>query len=330
MDRIQNSLIIFDLLNKKIERDQFLIEYSVGATKKYGKRCEGLVTFNEDLKQSLFLKQIVDTCSFLDEFNAFRSFAKDNEKVRGVCRKVKPAIDRIKEVRGLRHYRNALAAHNYRHDKEKESVVLLSDYTKSPDYPNSTAELFFLSTLCTTIIEAINVEFENELHIAKCSYWERLDDDENDPLRGIKSLREAYDEVDKYRMKLGLNPKFLVGEFEEFNIALKKLKWENIPKEFDLSEDGTSSLWCEVLDMHLRMRGYTDIAYLQGNKGRYRVNFLELYGYTVTVIDRVYINNPDDIYNEYDFVSSWEPSNTEDRVRSLQGVYEEIMKVVTP
>ncbi|MCR9632226.1 MULTISPECIES: hypothetical protein [Vibrio diabolicus subgroup] len=330
MEKLHNSLIIFDLFKEKLERDQFLIEYSVDKTKKYGKRIKDLEHFNEDLKQSLFLKQIIDICSFLDEFKAFRSFAKDSEKIKAICRRVKPAIDRIEEVKGLREYRNALAAHNFRHEKNKDSVVLLSDHTKNPDSPNSIAEVFFLSALCSMIIEVISIEYKNELQEAKEEYWSSLDDDRDDPLRGVKNLREAYDEVDNYRLNIGLQPIFLKGEFEEFNIALKKMEKDRVPDEFELSKDRTNDKWCEVLDRYLRMRGYQDITHIKGMSGTFINSWLELYGYAVTITDRVRIYTPDDIRDAHSFTITSTPASKDKYSINSQHVYEEIMKIVTP
>ncbi|MCR3909817.1 hypothetical protein NUK47_13650 [Aeromonas hydrophila] len=330
MKQIYNSLIIFDFFKEKFERDQFLIEFSVDATKKYENKIEKLTLFNEDLKLSLFLKQIIDVCSFLDEIKAFRSLGKNNEKIRVICARIKPAIKRIEEVKGLRHYRNALAAHNFRLDENKDEIILLSDYTKNPHCPNSIAEVFFLSALCTTIIDAINSEFKMELDVAKKEYLSRLSDDKNEPLRGIKNLREAYDEVDKYRIKLNLQPMFLVGEFEEFNIALKKLNWDSIPCGYGLSKDKFSENWCEVLGEYLRMRGYDNITYVQGKSASYTGSWLELYGHAVSVTDRVIIYNPCDIRNAYVSITHWSPSEEEKHLEKLQLAFDEIMKVVTP
>jgi hypothetical protein len=330
MERIYGSLMAFDFFKGKFERDQFLIEYSVEITKKYGNKCKGLNNFNEDLKKTLFLKQVIDICSFLDEFRVFRSFAKDNDKIISICRKVKPAIDRIEEVKGLRIYRNVLAAHNFRHERDKENVVILSDYTKSPDYPNSIAEVFFLSALCTTIIEVINTDLENELKLAKEYYFSRLADDRDDPLRGIKNLREAYDYVDKYRIKLGLQPSFLLGEIEEFNMALKKLDWGVIPDGFELSENETNKNWCVVLDRYLRMRGYEDINLIQGKKGRFTNVWLELYGYAVTVSERIYIFKPNIIRDEHDYITNWTPSDENKYKEMCQISYDEVIKNSAP
>ncbi|WP_210504866.1 hypothetical protein [Pantoea ananatis] len=289
MKPLHSSLIILDLFKNKFERDMYLIEFSVDNTKKYGKKYHELYKFNRDLKQSLFLKQIIDVCAFLDEINAFRSNAKGNDKLKGICNKIKPAINRIEEVQGLRKYRNVLAAHNFRSDKDKENVVLLSDYTKNPDSPNSTSELFFLSALCTTIVEAINADLADEFETAKKDYYSRLVDDKDDPLRGTRSLREAYDLVDVYRMKLGLQPKFFAFEVEEFNMALKKIDWGIIPKEFELSEDNFNHHWCIVLDMYLRMRNYKDIEIICGKKGSFSGGWLEAYGHDIAISERVYI-----------------------------------------
>ncbi|MDH8644577.1 hypothetical protein QIH53_27405, partial [Klebsiella pneumoniae] len=74
---------------------------------------------------------------FLDEFNAFRSLAKDSERVKNICRVTKPALERIEGLKGLRSYRNALAAHNFRKEGNKDEVILLSDYTRNLELPNS-------------------------------------------------------------------------------------------------------------------------------------------------------------------------------------------------
>ncbi len=330
MNQLHSSLIIFNFFKEKFERDHFLIEFSVTATKKYGKRYKDLIHFNKDLKESLFLKQVIDICSFLDEFKAFRSLAKDNEKVKEICKQVKPALKRIEEVKGLRAYRNVLAAHNFRHEKNKEEVILLSDYSTNPDYPNSLAEIFFLSALCSTIIEAVSTKFKSELQQAIDTYSSRLEDDRSDPLRGIKSLQEAYDEVDKYRIELNLQPKFLENEFAEFNMALGKLNWDAIPSHFKLSKYKTNKAWSGVLGIYLQMRGYQDIDYVQGRKGNSTCHWLELYGYAMTITDKLYADKPDGIRKVHDSITYWNPKNEEGFLQRAQPAYEEIMKVVAP
>lgn len=330
MNKLHNSLIIFHFFKEKFERDQFLVEFSVEKTKKYGKRCKEIVHFNEDLKQTIFLKQIIDVCAFLEEFNVFNSLAKDNERVKLVCKQVKPALKRIEEVKGLKAYRNALIAHNFRTASNKENVVLLSDYSKNPDYPNSIAEIFFLSAICSTIIEAVSTEFENELQQALENYQSRLEDDRNEPLRGVKTIRQAYDEVEKLRIRLQLVPKFIEHEFTEFNMALDKVNWDVIPREFELSEEKTNKSWCEVLGLYLQMRGYEEIKYIKGSKGRHTNHWLELYGYAITITDRLDAFKPPKMREIHDLITDLEPYNEENAGQQVQLVYKEIMKVVTP
>ncbi|MDU8357655.1 hypothetical protein [Pseudomonas syringae group sp. J309-1] len=330
MKQLSNSLIIFDLLKGKLERDLYLIEFSVSLARKYGRRCKGLDQFNEDLKQSLFLKQVIDVCAFLDEFKAFRSLAKESERVKSVCRATKPALQRIEELKGLRDYRNALAAHNFRVEGSKDEVILLSDYTKSQDYPNSIAELFFLSSLCITIIEAVCTEFNSELRQALTSYELSLEDDSDIPLRGTKTIREAYDGIEKYRIKLDLQPKFIEHEFTEINMALRKLNWSVIPKSFQLAEDETNKAWSIVLGMYFGMRGYQDIKYYQGTKGHYTSHWLELYGYAIAITDELGCFKPSGMRRVYSIVSSWDTSTEESSSQQIQFVYDELMKVVTP
>lgn len=330
MNQLSNSLVIFNLFKEKFERDLYLMEFSVSSTKKYGKKCKEISHFNEDLKQSLFLKQIIDVCAFLDEFKAFRALGKDNERVKNLCKQVKPALQRIEEVKGLRRYRNALAAHNFRHDSKKEDIVLISDYSRHPDCPNSIAEMFFLSSLCVTIIEAIRSEFSSEFQQALECYFSRLEDDRDDPMRGIKTLREAYDEVEKYRLELDLKPKFIENEFTEFNMALDKLNWNVIPVDFNLVENQTNRDWCEVLDLYLRMRGYQDIKYIQGKKGHYISHWLELYGYAITITDKLDAFDPSGIKKYYDSITNWEPRNHKICAQQADLVFNEIMKVVVP
>lgn len=330
MEQLRNSLIVFNFLKEKFERDLFLIEFSVGMAKKYRGRCEGLNHFNEDLKQSLFLKQIIDVCAFLDEFKAFRSLAKKNERVKGICGVVKPALERIEKLKGLRAYRNTIAAHNFRKDSHKDKVVLLSDYTKNQDYPNSIAEIFFLSSLCITIIEAVCKEFAGELRQALDLYKTSLKDDSNDPLRGIKTIRESYDEIERYRIKLNLKPKFIEHEFAEINMALRKLNWGVIPTNFQLTENETNMAWCEVLGSYFIMRGYQNIKYYQGTKGSYTNHWLELYGYAVVITDKLECFKPSGMPICYDAVSNWQPCIEESSSQQVQLVYTELMKVVTP
>jgi hypothetical protein len=330
MKQLYNSLIIFDLLKEKFERDLYLIESSVSLTRKYGRRCKDFNQFNEDLKRSLFLKQVIDVCAFLDEFKAFRSLAKDSERVKIICRATKPALERIEGLKGLRSYRNALAAHNFREDGNKDEVILLSDYTRSKEHPNSIAEMFFLSSLCVTIIEAVCAAFASELKQALDSYRSRLQDDSGDPLRGIKTIREAYDEVEKYRVKINLKPKFIAHEFAEINMALRKLNWDAIPEGFQLAKDETNKAWCEVLGLYFGMRGYQGIEYCQGIKGNYTNHWLEFYGHAMAVTDKLKCVEPSGMREVHSAVSNWEPCVDEGNSQRLQLVYDELMKVVTP
>ncbi|QZY89837.1 hypothetical protein K7H94_15730 [Pantoea dispersa] len=328
--KLHNSLIIFDLLKEKFERDLYIIESSVSLTRKYGRRCKDLNQLNKDLKQSLFLKQVIDVCAFLDEFRAFRSLAKDSERVRNVCRVTKPALDRIEELKGLRSYRNALAAHNFREETDKDEVILLSDYTRNQEHPNSIAEMFFLGSLCITIIEAVCSEFASELKQALDSYRSRLQDDSNDPLRGIKTIREAYDEVEKYRVKINLKPKFIEHEFAEIDISLRKMNWAVIPERFQLRKDKTNKAWCEVLGLYFEMRGYQGIEYCQGVTGNYTNHWLEFYGNAIAVTDKLKCFEPSDLREVHNAISNWEPSIDKGISQHLQFVYDELMKVVSP
>lgn len=330
MKKLSSSLIIFNLLKKKIERDLFLIEFSVSLTKKYSRRCKDLVQFNEDLKQSIFLKQIIDVCAFLDEFKVFRSLAKENEKIKNVCKITKPALDRIEVLKGLRDYRNALAAHNFRLDSRNDEVVLLSDYTKRQDCPNSIAELFLLGSLCITIIEAVCKEFNSEQKQALSSYELKLEDDSDTQLRGVKKIREAYDEIEKYRINLNLQPKFIEHEFGEINMALCKMNWGLIPRNFQLAEDETNKSWSVVLGIYFEMRGYQGIKYYQGSTGNYTGYWLEIYDHALVITNELGCFKPSDMRRFYSKISNWEPCIEERNCQNAQFVYDELMKVVTP
>ena len=330
MKQLHNSLIIFTFFKEKFERDLFLIEASMSLKKKYGKKCTDISQFSEDLEQSIFLKQVIDVCAFLDEFKAFRALAKDCERVRRICGAVKPALERIEGLKGLRAYRNALAAHNFREGNSKDEVVLLSDYTKNQDHPNSISEMFFLSSLCITIIEKINEEFNGELQQAWGSYKLRLEDVSDVPLRGVKTLREAYDEIEKYRIKLNLKPMFTEHEFTEINMALSKLNWNAIPKDFQLGEEKTNKAWCEVLGQYFQMRGYRAIEYYEGTKGSYTNHWLEFYGYAITITNKLECFKPSGMRRVYSTISNWEARTEENASEQVQLVYDELMKVVTP
>lgn len=239
-------------------------------------------------------------------------------------------MKRIDEVKGLRAYRNALVAHNFRIASNKEDVVLLSDYSKNPDYPNSIAEIFFLSAICSTIIEAVSTEFNNELHEALKNYNDRLEDDSSEPLRGVQTIRQAYDEVEKLRLRIQLEPKFIEHEFNEFNMALDAINWDVIPREFDLSEEKTNKSWCEVLGLYLQMRGYENIKFIKGSKGRHTNHWLELYGYAITITDGLDEFKPPKMREIHELITNLELCDEENSSPQIKLAYKEIMKVVTP
>lgn len=330
MEKLHNSLTVLSFYKERFERDLYLVECSVSATRRFGKRIKDLYYFNNDLKTTIFSKQILDICSFLDEFDIFNSLAKNNERIRSLCKRAKPVLNRIKEVKGLRKYRNVMVAHNFRLDNELDKVIKLSDFTKNNDYPNSIAEVFFISCLCLTLIELIFEEFNDELELALKIYYSHLEDDKDTPLRGVKNLREAYDQVDMYRLKIGMKPKFLAAEIIEFKDALSRINFSNISVEFNLSCDKTNKNWCEVLSKYLKMRGYSNIEFIQAKKGPYVEHFICVYGIIVTIIERLYIYEEDSILENFNIITNWIPSNEKKHMESIQNAYDEIMKFVTP
>ncbi len=176
----------------------------------------------------------------------------------------------------------------------------------------------------------INTEFEAQLKEALKSYRSSIGDDGEEPLRGIKTIREAYGEIENYRLKLNLRPKFLESEIEEFKMALGKINWNIMPREFKLVEDETNKYWCEALILYLKMRGYEGIECVQGVTGCYTGHWVELYGYAAIFIDKLILCKPSDLRDLYREITNWMPFAEKDSSQQAELVYDEIMKVVAP
>lgn len=112
---------------------------------------------------SLFSHIILETCSFLEEYekNLF-SVSEDQYKnrIRQLRKNAQPVIDKINEWKGLRDYRNQMIAHPWRIRQTKEFAYKdLFSY----DIPTGYLELQLLRQYLRAVVLLIEVEFAAEL-----------------------------------------------------------------------------------------------------------------------------------------------------------------------
>jgi hypothetical protein len=116
------------------------------------------------LLNSLFYMTIIDSVSFLDEYDQYFGVkTEDKFKERAIIVKSinKPLVSKIREWKDLKDMRNELLAHNLRIGKNGKFIF--GENTPNYDAPRTIYDLFLLSNLIQFTTETINSEFNSEL-----------------------------------------------------------------------------------------------------------------------------------------------------------------------
>lgn len=116
------------------------------------------------LLNSLFYMTIIDSVSFLDEYDQYfgvKTEEKFKERIIIVKSINKPLISKIREWKNLKDMRNELLAHNLRIGKNGEFIF--GKNTPNYNAPRTIYDLFLLSNLVQFSTETINSEFDSEL-----------------------------------------------------------------------------------------------------------------------------------------------------------------------
>jgi len=109
---------------------------------------------------TLFTHILMDVNSFFDEYdNNFERLAEEDykDRIRTVKRIAKPAVDKIREWKEIRKFRNEMISHNWR-DKENNFIMSkLGDYNT----PRSFHDLLYLDSYIVIIKAVILAEFDS-------------------------------------------------------------------------------------------------------------------------------------------------------------------------
>ena len=144
------------------------------------------------LKFTLQNYLLILLCSFLDEWNALSSHAKDNEAVREAQKIVKPALDRFKKWPHLHKIRSGMLAHSPNNHGE---LILPWEAFAKYRCPTTLEEILLLAFCALMAVDYIKARFQGELSDAEASILEM---DRTINIQGIpntKSLEKTFSEI---------------------------------------------------------------------------------------------------------------------------------------
>jgi hypothetical protein len=160
MNKLAESIQIMTRFAREMGyRNQLLVDFEF-PTKDSSKIIDKDLT----LLNSLFYMTIIDSVSFLDEYQQVYGVKTETKyKDRIIITKAinKPLISKICEWKDLRDFRNNLLAHNLRKGKNGDFVFSIENL----DYnaPRNLNDLFLLTNLIQFSTDTIYSEFENEI-----------------------------------------------------------------------------------------------------------------------------------------------------------------------
>lgn len=112
--------------------------------------------------QTMYNTILMDTCSYLDEYNKNFLHNAENEfhdRIKTIKKIARPAFKKLSEWTDLRSYRNQMVAHNFRIDGNDFSFKKLGQYKA----PRTYLDIVMLRKHLMMIHGIISAEFHNEL-----------------------------------------------------------------------------------------------------------------------------------------------------------------------
>ena len=156
--RIYESLYIFSRYEQDI---RYLMELIMDFG--YNKRGQNdWIPKEMSLYQTLYNAILMNTCSYLDEYNKIFSIHAEQEfhnRIKTVKKITKPAMKKINEWEDLRAYRNQMVAHNFRIVGNDFSFKKLGQYKA----PRTYLDIVMLRKHLMMIHGIISAEFASEL-----------------------------------------------------------------------------------------------------------------------------------------------------------------------
>ncbi|MDP4282953.1 MAG: hypothetical protein Q8891_00900 [Bacteroidota bacterium] len=105
---------------------------------------------------ALYNTIILNTCSFLDEYNKkflLNSEPEFHERILQIKKIARPAFKKLDEWKELRQYRNHMIAHNFRVDGDEFSFYMLGQYNAPRTYNDLVMLRKYLAMINTVIME---------------------------------------------------------------------------------------------------------------------------------------------------------------------------------
>jgi hypothetical protein len=156
--RLYESLYIFLRYTQDI---QYLIEFMIDLGYRERKQNEWNLK-DQAHYVALYNTILMNTCSFLDEYNLnflSKSEPELSKRILQVKKIAKPAFKKLNEWKNLKQYRNHMIAHNFRIVGDKFSLNMLGQYNA----PRTYRDLTLLRKHLAMINAVIIAEFESEI-----------------------------------------------------------------------------------------------------------------------------------------------------------------------
>jgi len=134
--------------------------------------------------------------SFLEEWNRFSSFAKNDAAVLETLRKVKPALDRFKVWKDLPAMRSKLLAHPFR-DRGGD-IVFASDVLQDGRAPTALGETLLLGLCVMMVVDLVGARHASD----RANAESQVPRDRNVPTRGISTTTELESEYARIQAAL--------------------------------------------------------------------------------------------------------------------------------
>jgi len=162
MEKLSDSLLILGKLSSDIRfRTRAILQGKIFDSTKIHKYGQDSIILN-----SLMILNIIDTCSFLDEYEKFFGITSEEQfkdKILEIKRICKPILHTIKKWKDLKKVRNTFFAHNMR---SKGNKMIYRDLVNQ-NAPRTIHEIELLSYCLLLTDYVIHKEFKNEIILAK-------------------------------------------------------------------------------------------------------------------------------------------------------------------
>lgn len=156
MNKTLDSLKILSVLNSSIQ-----LHFQTLATK--SRNEDG---FNNWLFLIVRYITIIQTISFLDEWDKFLGFKtefEDQKNILELKKTAKPAIDRIKKWKDMREFRNCVLAHNLRNKNRNYDFIFINNEFQNSLIPNHISEFEVLAKCIDISTQIVCIPFKQQL-----------------------------------------------------------------------------------------------------------------------------------------------------------------------